>query len=520
MRIIYFLDFPNNIGGSNKVLLTQAYIMKKQGHTVSVVIPKDEKGRHASGYDVICQQYGIDAREAYYTITTCIEGVDILSAIAHYEEVYEQIKESGAHLICSTQINAAVELAARELKIPHLMNIYPTERDAFRLGWLDVYPHYHSADSEFFSALWREGLHIPSRCIRVAYENKNERKIRTFPLEEPYKILSVGGLCEQKNQLETIKFILKCKENGVRAKLTLLGDDQSVYGNLCKKFVEEQDLTKEVIFQGFVMNVEEYFDQSDLLVIASTVESYPGVIVESMARGVPVLSTPVAGVPELLEDGRNGFLAKGYQMDDLYCAFIKFLNYNEENKIEDISASAYETYKENHSFEAVGARLEDYYTWIIKNYDTEKAGIGREEIERIFSSFRNGLGVEPLHPYTEGSLWFLYHISERIKDKMPEKTVIWGAGYWGKIALEWMAALKCGKQLIGFIDSYKEGEYLNYPILKSNRDVIQGCDLILVAIWDIHDRLEIMDYLEKCGKKRNKDYFMVLNAPIRIGKRS
>ena len=50
------------------------------------------------------------------------------------------------------------------------------------------------------------------------------------------------------------------------------------------------------------------YNRARMLVCASTVEGNPRVTVEAMACGVPVLSTPVGIMPELITHGENGFL--------------------------------------------------------------------------------------------------------------------------------------------------------------------------------------------------------------------
>lgn len=513
-KIVYFLDFPHNFGGSNKVLLTQAYIMSKKGYKVTVVIPNDDNGQHAVEFDELCKKFGLKAVTAKFLMATCLEGINICSMIEHYSEILELLKEEKADLIHSTQINITVEMASRELHIPHLMNIYQTDEDAFSINWLDVYPHYHSADSVIFSNRWGKGLHIPSKCIRVAYESGNKAAIHENGM--PLKILSIGVLDNRKNQLEVIKFVLKCKENGIPVFLTFLGNDETIYGKKCRDFVIETGLQGEVVFQGFVLNIEDYFNNADLMILASKSESYPGVIVESMANNVPVLSTPVAGVPELLQDGYNAFLTKGYQSEDIYEAFNNFLIYRDKGKIRDLIENAYETYLNYHSFEAVGTELESYYNWIWESYDRNYEYIKINEVKDVMLRFINEFCFEKVSSYTKDRVWFLYHINEIIRQKSPRKIVIWGAGYFGEIALEWVKILNCSDRLIGFIDTYKKGEYLDYPILEEKDHVIQVSDMIFVAISDVNSCLEIMKYLEQYGKKRNHDYFMILNSDLRI----
>lgn len=86
----------------------------------------------------------------------------------------------------------------------------------------------------------------------------------------------------------------------------------------------------------------------------------------------------------------------------------------------------------------------------------------------------------------------------------------------GEICIRMDCFLGCEKQFIGFIDSKKKGEYLSYPILNNEDQVINNCDIIFVAVGDIDDRIEVMDYLEQFEMIRNRDYFMVLNDTLRI----
>ena len=57
-------------------------------------------------------------------------------------------------------------------------------------------------------------------------------------------------------------------------------------------------------------DVQRWFGLSDLLVCASDIESLPRTVVEAMAWEIPVLATSVFGLPELIEDGVNGWLCE------------------------------------------------------------------------------------------------------------------------------------------------------------------------------------------------------------------
>lgn len=516
-KIIYFLDFPYGTGGSSRVLLTQASIMKTRGYDATIVIPNDEEGMHISLYDELCTEYNLRLLTALYPISTCMEEIDILEVFKRYSGILGLLTRERPDLIHSVQMNVTVELAARELGIPHLMNIYPTDLETFNINWMDVYPHYHSADSELFVKRWGEGLDIAARCIRIAYKSNCRREIKNGEdIFAPIQILIVGVLAEHKNQLAVLKFMTICKKEKRNITLTILGEYDNSYGEKCVEYVRQNDLEKQVIFRGFVKNVEDYFAQADLMILSSTMESYPGVIVESMANKVPIITTPIAGIQELLRDGSNCFLTNGYRGEDIYEAFERYLLYRKSGRIEEIIKCAYECYLRYHSYEAIGEQLELYYDWIKENYDAENSCVQEVYVRCQIERFVQKRYEKGVNPFTESHIWFLYHIY-KIGNSVPfQKIIIWGAGFFGEIALEWLEFLGYKDKLMGYIDTHKQGTYLGYPILEDEEQAIKASDMILLAIGDVKSCLENMRKLEQFGKKRNKDYFLVLNAPIRM----
>lgn len=515
-KILYFLDFPFIVGGSNIVLLTQAYIMKQRGYQVKVVIPNDERGTHAREYDRICDEYKLERLTAYYTVAICMEEIDIVAALKDYKTIIKILEDERPDLIHSVQLNITVELAARELKIPHLMNIYQVDRESFNVNWLNVYPEYHSADSAIMSERWKKGLNISSNCIRGAYKENRNGEITKYNEESTICMLSIGVLCRHKNQLECLKFVANCIENGYFVKLLVFGNEQNAYGELCKKYVEENQLQDHIQFMGYVSNVYDYFNRADLLIVASTVESYPSVIIASMANRIPVISTPVAGVPEVLKDGENGFLAEGYEANDLYKAFLQYLRYQNSGKLFQLVENAYDTYLKLHTYETIGNELEEYYQRIVNDYCNKGISyLKAHQIRNKLDDFWRMREVDITQIQTN-KIWLLYHLISMVEQKNNKKVMIWGAGQWGKTTFEWINKLNAQIEFIGFIDSFKQGMYLNYPVVNEQDPIIDICGTVIVAVFDAKSRLEIMSYFDMRGKERNRDYFLIWNGPVRI----
>jgi glycosyltransferase involved in cell wall biosynthesis len=92
--------------------------------------------------------------------------------------------------------------------------------------------------------------------------------------------------------------------------LLLVGDGEE-RENL-RALVQKLNLSECVSFVGRVSNekVPEYMAAADVFVLPSLSEGLPNVILEAMASGLPVVATKVRGLPEIIEDGQNGFLVE------------------------------------------------------------------------------------------------------------------------------------------------------------------------------------------------------------------
>jgi glycosyltransferase involved in cell wall biosynthesis len=72
--------------------------------------------------------------------------------------------------------------------------------------------------------------------------------------------------------------------------------------------VKKAGLDRDVLFTGFLENSEEWLPALDIFVLPSLTEGTPMALLEAMAMGIPVIASAVGGVPDVIEDGINGFL--------------------------------------------------------------------------------------------------------------------------------------------------------------------------------------------------------------------
>ena len=92
----------------------------------------------------------------------------------------------------------------------------------------------------------------------------------------------------------------------LEAELWFVGDGEEM--KKVKALVGKEGLTGDVRFFGLLPDISRVVNGADLLIMSSTYESFCLTALEAMACGVPVLAPHVGGIPEVVRDGRTGFL--------------------------------------------------------------------------------------------------------------------------------------------------------------------------------------------------------------------
>ncbi len=123
----------------------------------------------------------------------------------------------------------------------------------------------------------------------------------------PLRLLFVGDVIERKGIGELLAAMKIVLDTAPSALLTICGNGRTErYRRLC----EDLEISGSVVFSGFVSGEAKLsaFASASLFVLPSHVEGMPMVIIEAMAAGLPVVATTVGGIPEMIEEGINGFL--------------------------------------------------------------------------------------------------------------------------------------------------------------------------------------------------------------------
>jgi glycosyltransferase involved in cell wall biosynthesis len=120
-------------------------------------------------------------------------------------------------------------------------------------------------------------------------------------------ILQVARLDYLKDHATAIRTLERVVRLHPAARLVLVGEGPEM--KPIQDLVRERNLQLFVRFLGLRTDVAWLLRAADLFLLTSISEGIPLTIIEAMAAGVPVVSTNVGGIPEVVEDGRTGLLA-------------------------------------------------------------------------------------------------------------------------------------------------------------------------------------------------------------------
>ncbi|HWD90597.1 MAG TPA: glycosyltransferase family 4 protein [Mucilaginibacter sp.] len=111
-----------------------------------------------------------------------------------------------------------------------------------------------------------------------------------------------------------------------RLKLYIGGDGEI---ERLETYVRNNNLGAIVEYIGWVdaAKKEEYFLKSHIFILPSYIEGLPVSLLEAMSYGMPIISTNVGGIPEILENGVNGFMISPGDKKAMEAAILQFLNY-------------------------------------------------------------------------------------------------------------------------------------------------------------------------------------------------
>jgi glycosyltransferase involved in cell wall biosynthesis len=164
----------------------------------------------------------------------------------------------------------------------------------------------------------------------------------TFSVDDFYKIadvkkyfdlIYVGNISKEK-RIDILVDIIKNIENTSNISLKVLIIGTGPQKNHILDYIEQKELKSksEIKFVGFCdkKEINQFLNESRILVLTSEVEGLPMVLIESISSGTPVISHDIANISEIVSDNENGYLINFQDVPSFANKILHLLN----NKLE------------------------------------------------------------------------------------------------------------------------------------------------------------------------------------------
>jgi L-malate glycosyltransferase len=204
---------------------------------------------------------------------------------------------------------------------------------------------------------------IPNFIDTSVYKPQGDKCFRKNLAGKDEKIIvHTSNFRAVKRVSDTIR-ILEFVRKEVPAKLLLIGDgpDRSECERLCR----ELKLCDHVKFLGKQEGLVEILNSADLFLIPSQSESFGLAALEAMACGLPVVSSSVGGLPELIRHNETGFIAEIGDISRMAKYAINLLTNDKKHKL--FSDNSRKRAVENFDTSSVLPLYEDYYNKILNS---------------------------------------------------------------------------------------------------------------------------------------------------------
>ena len=176
------------------------------------------------------------------------------------------------------------------------------------------------------------------------------------PIPDAPRLVCVGRLCEQKGQMLLVRAVKAVVTKGIAIHVVLAGDGEMRLA--IEALIAELGLQKHVSITGWIDGdrVREEMLSARALVLPSFAEGLPVVVMEAMALNRPVLSTFIAGIPELVLPGETGWLFPAGDVEELAKMLEVCLSASPE-QLQTMGEAGYRRVLERHAIDTEAAKL-------------------------------------------------------------------------------------------------------------------------------------------------------------------
>ena len=180
----------------------------------------------------------------------------------------------------------------------------------------------------------------PEAKVTVVNNYVEEIKKEKVDKDSDFIFLFLGAIGKRKGIFDLLVAFENLYRRNTNIRLYIAGNDDA---DVLPEKIEGLESSDKIRFFGWIDHQEKskLLSVSDCLILPSYNEGLPMVILEAMSAKVPVISTDVGGIPEVIKHGENGFLLKRGNIRDIELMMEKIQNEKLLNEFRDKSYSLY-----------------------------------------------------------------------------------------------------------------------------------------------------------------------------------
>jgi L-malate glycosyltransferase len=357
------------VGGSGVVATELGKLLAEKGHEIHFITSSVPFRLNKMYPNIYYHQVEVNHYSVFQHAPYDIALANKMAVVAKREKLdILHVHYAVPHAVCAI---LAKQMADTDLKIVTtlhgtditVLGYDPSLTEAIRFG-IEQSDHVTAVSHALVDQT--HSLIKPDKDIETVYNFIDERvyrKVDSEHLKRDYGILPDEKVIIHVSNFRAVKRVQDVVQAfnkislQIKSKLLLVGDGPEM--TVICQLVKELGLKDKVLFLGKQDSLEELYSMSDLMLLLSQKESFGLVALEAMACGVPCIGTDVGGIPEVIEDGYNGFVCRLGDIDTVADKAVSLLRSDSSYQL--LSENALNTARTKFHWSKIVSQYEDIY---------------------------------------------------------------------------------------------------------------------------------------------------------------
>ncbi|WP_112478405.1 glycosyltransferase family 4 protein [Vibrio variabilis] len=357
MKFVHFITRSDTIGGAQKYILETSKQLLDDGHSVSVVAggsgPLSERA----------ERLGMD----YISLPNLVREISPLADLKCLFTIRREILACKPDVVLIHSAKAGLlgrlALLLTGCRVIFIAHGWSNIRVATGLGRV-----FYSKMEQFLSlccyrvvCISEEDTKFATRQLGISpgklsliYNGvrQPEERVERLPESSTLRMLTVTRFQAPKDFDTLLASLVKI--SSLNWTLTVLGEGPEL--ETYRQRIEALGLKGKISILGFKTDLAPYYCSHDLVLLVSNSEGLPLSLIEAMSFKKPVVATAVGGIPELIEEGINGYLIPDKDSEHLAFCLSKLCQMS-ATELSELGEHSYQRYKAKFSFDLMMSRL-------------------------------------------------------------------------------------------------------------------------------------------------------------------